>query len=219
MNIDSIFKRLIQVATLALMVGAGVLGVSFYRVTLPKINAEVDETHRASVELALTAMEARKFAKAENAALPVTQAKVNATLDSVNTLLVKAGTTIDSINQSQSNITFSTVVAMRDLDESIKALPPVLDATKKSIEGLQPVEDASAKTITKLGATSDAVTDAVAAPEIKATEKNIQSASGSLADTAEEGHQYVHNILHPKWPAVVGDWIERIVVDVGKMIL
>ena len=219
MNIDSIFKRTLYGAATALLVVVCFIGVHVFRVTLPKTDAEIDETHRASVEIALTAMEARKLSKAENAALPITQAKLNKTLDNVNALLVKAGKTVDNIDANEGQITDATLASLKSLDNSIQGIPPVLEATKKSIEGLGPVETASTDAIEKLGGTANAATDAINAPEIKATEKNLQSATGSLADVAEEGKDYVHKLLHPKWPSVVGSWIERIGVDIGKIFL
>jgi hypothetical protein len=200
------------------------VGVQLYRTTLPKLNNNLDETHRAELETALTMSELRKFAVAENKALPMQQAKLDATLDNANRL-IDAGTatlntanaTIAQLGAGDKQMTDQAVLAVAALKVTLDSIPPVLEETRKSVSGLQPIEVESTLTITKVGQTADATTAAINSPDAKQSQKNIADATGSLASTAADAQQYVHHMLHPKWPAQVGNWVERILVDVGKV--
>lgn len=206
-------------AGLALLLALTLVTVRVYVITLPKLDAEIDEAHRASTEGALTLMGTRKLSAAELKALPETQGKINSAIDSVTAAASSAKETLGALTENQNAVTVSLIADLDGLHGSEGALTNLLNASTKSVEGLQPVEKQVADEVAEVHKATVNL-DAVAGdPAIHASLQNVQTATGNVADMSKMTKEKLNSILHPKWPSVLGNIVERIGVDVGKIFL
>jgi hypothetical protein len=216
-TVEEVLESLWRMALLAFMVVLILIGLRVYMITMPKIDAEIDEAHRASTEAALTAMETRKLGVAANKALPVTIAKVDQAIDGVTAATASAKTALDAVTTNTNAIGEQAKETLKTLNSGAERLGPLLDGLNKTTVGLQPTETALTAEIQSLNSLTTGLTKAVNDPAVHQTAQNVARGTHALADMADDTEQKVHSIFHPRWPAQVADWVERIGTDVAKV--
>jgi ABC-type transporter Mla subunit MlaD len=170
---------------------------------LPKLDSEIDETHRASVEVGLSAMETRKAGVTINKALPGVLAGIQTDVDNAGKTLTTTNKAIADIDGNQNTLTADAQPVLHNLADA-------LAATRESVTGLKPVETALTKTI---GSANTLISD----PHIAGTVAHLDAAAGNVQDMSADAKAKVHSLLHPKaWTTAV-NVTERIAVDVGKI--
>lgn len=196
-----------------------VVGIRFYRITLPKIEIEADEANNLSLIAIQTTAQSRILLTNLNAYIPTTEKRLDRSLDNIDNLITKTSTTVNDIDVNEALVASQTQDSLKSLQSGIDGVRPVLDSLKKAADGIQPIETASTESLKAVGKTADAVTAQVSSESVVKTGQNIAAATGSLAKVADEGEQYFNHILHPKWMDTLIDWVERISIDVGRMFL
>lgn len=217
-----VYKFLQDVEMVGKIVLLGVMTALCVRVmivTLPKVDAEVDESHRFSVEAGLTAMSVRKLTAVELQDIPQTEGKINAALDRANALLESSKVAIDQLTVSQTEVSAHAVTTLDALTANINQIKPVLVSSQQAIEGLKPVENAATRVITSSQGAADAVTKAVSDPALHNSLQNMQTATGNFADMSTDAKGWFHSWLHPTWPHKIKSFFENQWLNVTKAIL
>jgi len=143
-------------------------------VTLMKLNDEIDEMHRLTLEAGLTAMEARKASVKESAYLDKWNAQFTQVIGDVHTAMITTTATIASIQP----VTAAATSTLQTTQATVQAL-------QAPIAALQPV----------IAHTDALVSD----PALTATISNVASTTGHLDATAADVQQEVHSFTHPTW--------------------
>ena len=192
------------------------LGIRVFFITLPRLDLEMTEAQNMSLIAIQNGAVLRQILTKERTDLPVTQGKANAVLDQAGKTLADTDMLIAHIDKSQDGISLETVNALKALEAGITTT-----ANSATMIGYQTVvsekaiaRTADAATLTAQAATktADATTDTAQAtaklvkdssdPVLK-SEQNIQKATVDFADATSEAKQYLHKMLHPKWPKVI----------------
>lgn len=170
-------------ATLALLSVAIMCGTVSYSVvtvnkhvseTLMKLDTEIDEAHRLTLEAGLTVMEARKASVKEIAYLDAWNKGISRTLIDFHDVMVETRSAVGSIQP----------VAVTT-EATIRALQAPIAQANTDLAALQPVI-----------AHTDAL---VSNPDLGATISNVASTTGHLDATAADVQQEVHSLTHPTW--------------------
>lgn len=209
----------LMLAHLFLFVVVGFIGVRVYRSTVPKLNSEIDESHRASVEVGLTAKEARQLVLQEKKSLPETQAKINTLLDTADKVLASAQKQLDEAGKNQDRISDATVESIKKLGDSAAAIKPVLEETQKTVSSVQPVTQQLQGAASALTDMAKAGTDDLNNQDAKDTMTNLKKASRSFADMADDTKKWWHSWLHPSWAKRIEGDLENWGVTVGKVFI
>lgn len=156
--------------------------------TLHKINLEVDELHRLTLEAALTAAEARKASVKESAMLDQWNAQIATTMRDVQVTMTETAKTVASIRDATGEATST------------------LQTTRQTIQALQaPINQATATLQAAQSATGhlDAL---LSDPQLTATIANVEGVTGHLDATAKDVQETVHSYTHPTWVMRVWEW-------------
>jgi hypothetical protein len=141
--------------------------------TVTKLNLELDEAHRLTLEAGLTAMEARKASAKESAYLDQWNLQISETMTDAQGVMNQTSEALAAIQQ--------TTVA---LQAPITQATATLQAAQRSTEALQPVM-AHLDTLV----TDPAIADAIA--QTDATMKHIDVVTGDLQFEANK-------LIHPE---------------------
>ena len=166
---------LLSVTILCLSVSYSVVTVNKHlSATLMKLDTEIDEAHRLTLEAGLTVMEARKASVKEIAYLDAWNKGISRTLIDFHDVMVETRTAVGSIQP----------VAVTT-EATIRALQAPISQANADLAALQPVI-----------AHTDAL---VSNPDLSTTIANVASTTGHLDATAADVQQEVHSITHPTW--------------------
>jgi ABC-type transporter Mla subunit MlaD len=155
-------------------------------VTIKKVDAEVDEMHRLTVEAALTATEARKASVQEEQFLTTSNKQVAQVLDNLNATLVSVRAASDQAARSASD---------------------VASVTSTTIQNVQPVLEAATSELKTLQTTTESLNTLVTDPHLAATVANVDETTQHLNKTAAETESWMHGILHPSWASRIKSWL------------
>ena len=169
-----------------------------------KISVDADEAHRLILEAGLTAREARLASADERGYLAQQNGQIAAALNNVNALVVSMRQTSDGVRNSQSQVAAQTTAAIR--------------SATVALNGIQPLEQHLDGEVRSLNAATQHLDSLVSDPNIHATLAHLNGAAGDVQSMADDTKAKVHSMLHPKWPAIVANWTERIGVDVGRVL-
>jgi hypothetical protein len=170
-------------ATLALLSVAVMCGTVSYSVvtvnkhlsaTLMKLDDEIDEAHRLTLEAGLTVMEARKASVREVQYLDAWNKGISQALNDLHGVMVETRSAVGSIQP----------VAVTT-EATIRALQAPIAQANTDLAALQPV----------IAHTDALVSD----PALTATISNVESTTGHLDATAADVQQEVHSLTHPTW--------------------
>jgi chromosome segregation ATPase len=166
--------------------------------TLAKVNLELDEMHRLTLEAGLTAMEARKASKKESEYL-----------DKWNTQLAQVMTDVHSVMQE----TAGTVASIQPVTA---AATSTLQTTQATVAQLQaPIAQANADFAQLQAPIAQLNVDLQALqPAINHTDATMDHVAATTADV----QQAVHSYLHPTWPQRILGWVKTGVVTVGQIV-
>lgn len=170
----SVAVRLQQkhLAATEMQVGESLRGINK---TLDKIDLDLDEFHRVTLEAGLTAMEARKAS-----------AKESAYLDQWNSqfanLMGEATKSVASIQP----LTAQATDTIAQSGKTIAQLQAPIAQLNADLAALQPV----------IAHTDALVTD----PNIPAVVANVRTMTVNGDDATKDLKDYIHGILHPSWP-------------------
>lgn len=170
-------------ATLALLSVAVMCGTLSYSIvtvnkhvsaTLMKLDTEIDEAHRLTLEAGLTVMEARKASKKESEYLDQWNTAISTSLSDLHNVMLATAGTVEAIRpvaQASTNAINALQVPIGQLNVDLAALQPVIAHT-------------------------DAL---VSNPALTATISNVESTTSHLDATAADVQQEVHSLTHPTW--------------------
>jgi hypothetical protein len=159
--------------------------------TLAKVNLELDEMHRLTLEAGLTAMEARKASSKESAYLDQWNKQVTQAMTDFHDVMLETGAAVGSI-------------------------PPVAATTQQTIAQLQaPIAQANADFAQLQAPIAQLNVDLQALqPAINHTDATMDHVAATTADV----QQAVHSYLHPTWPQRILGWVKTGVVTVGQIV-
>lgn len=216
-SLDEAMGGLERLARFVLLLVLILIGSRFYLVGMPKLESELDESFRASNELALTAMEARKASTKINTDLPTTVAQINKAIDGLTAVEASSKGALDSIALNVGKVGTQSATTLATVGDQTTQIGPVLESLKKTSDGIQPAEVQLTTEIASLHTLTANLARAAGDPALHTTAVNVARGTGSLADIADQSDKKLHSILHPRWPTTVGNWVERIGVDVGRV--
>lgn len=159
--------------------------------TLHKVNTEIDELHRATLEVGLTAREARKASIKEVAMLNMWNASVSTTLANLNSTLLSV---------------------QRTSDVSAQNLSLLATNTSATIQGFQPVLSSANSELVAMQAATKDLDGLVNDPNLAKTLANVSSTTKHLDATSSDVKDWVHDKLHPSWATKA--W--GIMLDIGS---
>lgn len=163
--------------------------------TVTKLNLEIDEAHRLTLEAGLTAMEARKASAKESEYLDQWNSQITSTFQNVNV----AVSSLSTVSSATVSTLQETQVTVHSLQAPIQSANQTLMAAQKAIEDLQPVI-----------AHTDAL---VSNPALAATISNVAGTTGHLDATSADVQAVVHGYLHPTWAHKIFSWT----LDIGHV--
>lgn len=169
-----------------------------------KAIVELDEIHRATLEIALTAMEARKVSAMEQKALPqitenveIATAKLSTAVDGLGTVTKATATTIATIGEDTHSVLMST-------DDAITALAPVEHQATMAIAEV------------KVDATD--LHNILDSPDTKGMLAHGNHATGQVDAAITDTAEYWHKTLHPSWPKRIYSAITSTGISVARLI-
>ena len=186
---------LLALTVLCVAVTVNVVSISHQaQSTIYKIDGEIDELHRLTLEAGLTAMEARKASAKESAYLDQWNSQIANTMDSVSRVMSQTVITVASIQDTAQAATGTLQTAqgtIQALQAPITQATSTLQAAQRTTEDLQPV----------IGHLDALVTD----PAIAATLANVQGTTAHLDATAADVQAEVYKYTHPGiWAKIKG---------------
>jgi ABC-type transporter Mla subunit MlaD len=153
---------------------------------ITKVNTEIDEAHRLTLELALTSETVRKTSLKESAFVDTANSQVIQVLDNLNATLVSVRATSDQAARSASD---------------------VASVTSTTIQNVQPVLEAATSELKTLQTTTESLNTLVTDPHLAATVANVDETTQHLNKTAAETESWMHGILHPSWASRIKSWL------------
>jgi methyl-accepting chemotaxis protein len=188
-----IAKTLLSLAAAAMCVSVSVLAIEATRslrtgqaqVTglVSKLNLELDEAHRLTLEAGLTAMEARKASVKESAYLDEWHKQIGVTFHGINDVLGSLRTTSDTTAQSEQHVAGAATETIQAAQQTVKAAQPALDNLAGELADLRvATKDLDAR---------------IADPNIGKTVANFQVTSDNAAVISTEGRQVVEKYALP----------------------
>lgn len=172
-------------ALVAFTVLCGVLAMAVIDVntrvagTVGKLDNELDEMHRLTLEAGLTAMEARKASKKEETALDNYNLQIGKIFDDVHTAMLAVTVTVSSIKP----VADAATDTLKTTQQTVQALQAPINQANTTLAALQPV----------IAHTDALVMD----PAITGTITNVENATAHLNATAADVQAEVHSITHP----------------------
>ena len=157
--------------------------------TITKVNSELDEVHRLTLELALTSETVRK-----------TSIKESVYIDQLNRQVTQV---IRNLNDTLVTTTNNETEVATAATQTIQQIQPVLSSANSEMQALQ-VATHSLNTL---------VTD----PHLTATIANVDSTTNHLNGTSKDVQSYVHSILHPTWAHKLFSWTLAVVHAVNPL--
>lgn len=163
-------------------------------VTFGKLDAEIDEMHRLTLEAGLMTMDARKASAKEISYLDTFNNQFSAIVSVFQQTMVQTRQTLASIqgtSEAATGVMQTTQATVQALQAPIAQATTTLEAAQRTTAALQPV-------ISHLDAL---VTD----PAIPATLANVQSTTAHLDATAKDVQAEVYKYTHPGiWEKIKG---------------
>lgn len=150
-------------------------------VTFGKLDNEIDEMHRLTLEAGLTAMEARKASAKESTYLDQWNAQLSRAFDDVHKVMGATAVTVASIQP----VAAAATNTLQATQHTVQALQAPIAQANATLAALQPV----------IAHTDALVSD----PHIASTIANTDSTVGHLNATAGDLQQEVHALTHPTW--------------------
>src|SRR6185312_11911082 len=98
--------------------------------TLAKLNLELDEAHRLTLEAGLTAMEARKASKMELTYLPQWNRQITATIGNVQQTI----TALQGTAKAATETLHGASLDLEAVNDSIRATKPLIEASTKTVQ-------------------------------------------------------------------------------------
>ncbi len=180
--------------------------------TIKLLNKDLVDAKDLIVHADQTADAARQASKLELKELPKITGEIETTLHSVNGVALSVSRTSDAISSDAAVLTGSAAAT--------------LSKTQTAIAGIQPVEIASTEAVLTIKQSAIDLDRVVADPEIPKTLKNLDAVTDNTAATmgnvkamSGEAREWLHNTLHPKWPARVWGYIKDAGVTAAKVVL
>lgn len=158
--------------------------------TTVKLNLELDEAHRVTLEAGLTAMEARKASALEVQALTGWNQQITTTMRNANGVLLSLQKTSDATAATEQQIADAAV--------------STLHTTDQTIAGLQPVEAQATQGVAQIEETTTHIQALIDSPDITDTLHNVDVTTGELAKTSTDFQTKFHSVLFP--PPCTGHW-------------
>jgi hypothetical protein len=149
--------------------------------TLMKLDTEIDEAHRLTLEAGLTVMEARKASVKEIAYLDAWNSGIARTLADLHDVMGATRATVASIQP----VADAATIAIQSTEGPISQL-------NADLSSLQPV----------IAHTDALISD----PALSATISHVASTTGHLDATAADVQQEVHSLTHPTWAHKIFSW-------------
>lgn len=153
--------------------------------SLHQLNLEVQEAHRATLEIALAASEVRKASHQERTYL-------GALNQQTETVLRQASGTLAAIQYAASTMGRSEAQIAASLVQSTDALRPLLSSATVETQDLQVATR-------QLGAL-------LADPALPSTLSSVEHTAAHVDSTSSDIQQAVSSYLHPTWPQRVWGW-------------
>lgn len=142
--------------------------------TLKKVNTDLDEIHRATLELALTATEARKASVKESAYLDTWNRSVTSTIANLNATFLSVQHTSDVSSRNLAMLATNT-------SETIRDIRPVLSSATDELRAL-----------TAATAHLNAMM-----PVLNSTAIHANATMANVQDTTADAKEWMHGVLHP----------------------
>lgn len=169
--------------------------------TLTKVNLELDEMHRLTLEAGLTAMEARKASAKESAYLDIWNSRISNTLEDADAVLAQTAVTVQAI-QGTSNAATRAIKSTQDTVTALQA--PIAQATA---------------TLQAAQAATQHLDALVSDPTIKETIAHTDATMAHVDATTGEVQQAVHHYFNPTLPEKIWGWVREGAVTVGEIFL
>jgi uncharacterized phage infection (PIP) family protein YhgE len=144
-----------------------------------KLNLELDEVHRLTLEAGLTAMEARKASVKESAYLDQWNSQLAAMVTDANRVLIQAGDNLAAIKDT----TRQATAALAESQKTIKSAQPALASLNGELSQLQ---DATTS-----------LDELISDPNIGKTIANFETTSENAAVISTDGREVVERYAHP----------------------
>jgi hypothetical protein len=162
--------------------------------TITKLNLEIDEAHRLTLEAGLTAMEARKASVKESAMLDQWNTSIATTMLGVQNTMAETAKTVASIRDVTGAATSTLVTAQ----QTVQALQAPIQQATATLQAAQRATESLQLAVVHLDVL---VTD----PAIPKTIANVQSTTGHLDATANNLEQTFYKYTHPGiWAKIKG---------------
>jgi hypothetical protein len=143
--------------------------------TLSKLDNEIDELHRLTLEAGLTAMEARKASVKESKYLDTWNSEITKTINNVNSTLLSSTASIASVSAAS----VSTLQATQETVSSLQA--PILSANQALTAATGSINDL------------DTLIKNPAIPEtIAHTDATMSHVDATTKDVQDEVYKYTH---------------------------
>lgn len=148
-----------------------------------KLNLELDEAHRLTLEAGLTAMEARKASAKEVAYLDKLDSNLSSTFSGANVLLASVAKTVDQAGKDETKLVQSATATLNAATETVTATGATVEDLGAAAQQLQSLE-------------TDA-NEIIADPKIPTLIANLTTMSDNLAVISTDGRQVVEKYAHP----------------------
>lgn len=185
------FAALVAFSILCAAVTLAVVDVNTrIAVTFQKLDNEIDEMHRLTLEAGLTAMEARKASAKEISYLDTWNNQISQSVTDFQEVMLQTRSTLATIQDTSQAATG----AIQTTQATVQALQAPIVQADVTLKALQPV----------IAHTDALVTD----PAITATLANVRATTAHLdataADVQEAVHKYTHpTLLHKLWGGIL----------------
>lgn len=159
--------------------------------SIAKLNTEIDEAHRLTLEAALTARTARKASEKELAMLDTWNTDINGLVLRTQLILASTSGLLDQTSASIGEITNAAVESSETVNRTVQALQSPIAQLNTDLSDLQPL-------IVHI----DGVVNDQA---IQATWTNVANTTAHLDATTADIQEQVHKWTHPGiWTKVKG---------------
>lgn len=159
--------------------------------TVDKLNTEIDEAHRLTLEAALTAKAARKASEKELTMLDAWNDQITLTFTEVQHVLAQSSAMLQQTSSSEAEMSHAAVESTVALNKTITDVQPVLSSATAELQTLR--------------STTEHLDSLIQDSDITETITNINSTTAHLDATAQDIQEQVHKWTHPGiWTKVKG---------------
>lgn len=170
---------LLSVTIMAAVISLAVVDVNTrLATTFQKLDNEIDEAHRLTLEAGLTVMEARKASVKEIAYLDAWNTGISQTLTDLHQ-------TLSQTSASEAEMSHAAVESTVALNKTLTDVQPMLSSATAELSAMQ--------------AATGHLDALIQDPALTATISNVASTTGHLDATAADVQQEVHSLTHPTW--------------------